>query len=257
MDEFEKIHNESCDNINFSISVFMIKCYSFLQMNVQKCIRHLYSYEPIQNITDNVYYFANIIKSKMVTNYTEPRDIFWTCICFADFDNDSDKYMYQDFYPMIVFEKEKIRNLLVTYNYLYKDGNYYHRNAKVCENTHIFECLILLKHYYQCISRICNSKIDKIDMNFTPSTVRLISVVYSHPEMKDTIPLKIDDMYYLVDNQILSPIFILRLLKYQRLSYVFDENYQLEVMDDNVNVIHLTSDKYLFLQEDKYTVMDI
>ena len=255
VDEFEKIHNETCDDINFSIASFMIKCYSFIQIKVQNCINELYKYKLIKNVSDNIYYFAYIIKSKFVNYYTEPIDIFWTCVCFADFDYKNNKYIYEDFYPIIVFEKDKICDLLITYNNLYKTGNF-QNTAKVGGKLQIYECLILLKYYNKCISRICNNKIDKSNLNLAPSSVRFLSLVYSHPKMKDTIHLKIDNMYYLIDNEILSPIFILRLLKYQRLSYEFDKDYKLEVMDDNVNIINLTSDKYIYLKEDKYQVLD-
>ena len=286
IEEFDKIHNNACDNINFSIAAFMIKCYSFIQMNVEQCVKKMYTYEPIQSIADNLYYFSYIIKSKFVNYYTEPLDNFWTCVCFTNFNNEKNEYIYDDFYPIIIFEKDKIPDVLTTYNELYEKGIYHH-NTKIGEKSQIYECLILLhlctfntptswevmkeerdancalkmrngvKHYYKCISRICNTKLEKKDMNFAPSSVRFLSLVYSHPKMKNSIDLKIDIMYYLMDNEILSPIFILRLLKYQKLSYVFDKDYTLEVMDDNVNIINLTSDNYIVLEEDKYTVMNM
>ena len=64
-------------------------------------------------------------------------------------------------------------------------------------------------------------------------------------------------MYYLVDNEILSSLFILRLLNHQQLTFEFDKEYKLEVMDDNVNIINLMNDNYILLKEDKYEVINI
>ena len=259
VDEFEKMHNTSCDYINFSIAAFMIRCYSFLQMNVENYVKKMYTYEPIKNIANKIYYFAYIIKSKFINYYTEPIDIFWTCIAYTELDYKNTKYNYDDYYPRVNFEtnKDQDHNILEAYNALYDTGNF--QLTSDVGYAQIYERLVLLKYYNKCTSRICTLTNSKSDMNLAPSFVRFLSLVYSHPKMKDTIHLKIDNMYYLIDNEILSPVFILRLLKYQyqTSSFEFDKDYKLEVMDDNVNIINLTSDKYICLKEDKYEVLNV
>ena len=254
-DEFEKINNSSCDNININIATFMIKWYSFIEMNVTHYIKTIYAYEPIKIIADKMYYFSHIVKSKMINYHIDPIDIFWTSIVYADFDYKNNNYKYIDYYPYIQFEPSQSDNLLEAYNILYDIGNY--KLSTTVEYSQIYQCLTLLKYYDKCVSRICSLTNSKTHLNLTSSTVRFLSIVYSHPKLKYTINLNIDNMYYLVDNEILSSLFILRLLNHQQLPFEFDKEYKLEVMDDNVNIINLMHDNYILLKEDKYEVINI
>jgi hypothetical protein len=57
------------------------------------------------------------------------------------------------------------------------------------------------------------------------------------------------------NNEILSAAFIKRILDYQPEKYVFDMNYTLKIIDNNVNELVLNSKQYIVLNETNYCVI--
>ena len=75
--------------------------------------------------------------------------------------------------------------------------------------------------------------------------------------MGESIFIDIDKEYYYAYNEILSPLFIQRYLEYQPLNYIFDMDYELEVMDNDINTHVLTSKQYILLADSTYTIKNI
>jgi len=73
----------------------------------------------------------------------------------------------------------------------------------------------------------------------------------------DAIFIDLDKQYYYSKNEILSPLFIKRYLEHQSSNYYFDMNYKLEIIDNNVESVVLTSKQYILLEESKYSVVGI
>jgi len=98
----------------------------------------------------------------------------------------------------------------------------------------------------------------KHDLVRAPSTSRFLSVEYTHPRMYRSIPIELPKSIYMVGNQILSATFIMRYLKYNHAlgdAYVFDDQYVINVMDDNINQFELKYGSYCVLGETGYTIM--
>jgi hypothetical protein len=89
---------------------------------------------------------------------------------------------------------------------------------------------------------------------FEDSDSEFISIEYRHPLQYKSIPIIIPKGMYKVGNEILSPTFILRYLKYQSSSYHFDMEYTINIIDNNVNMITLKSDNYILLKPNGYTI---
>ena len=73
--------------------------------------------------------------------------------------------------------------------------------------------------------------------------------------MKDRIVIELDKDLYFTDNIILSPLFIKRYLEYQDKEVIFDENYTVNLMDNNVNMITLSYSQSVLLSENSYKVI--
>jgi hypothetical protein len=86
-------------------------------------------------------------------------------------------------------------------------------------------------------------------IQFKQSRVKFLGVTYSHPKMTNKIDIEIPKSMCMVDNEILSPAFILRCLKYQPQSYVFDMNYEINIIDGNINSYKIKSHQYVVLGE--------
>ena len=83
------------------------------------------------------------------------------------------------------------------------------------------------------------------------SKERFITVQYIHPHMALPLTLEIPPGMYQKGNQLLDSSFVYWCLKYQYQSseYVFDENYKVELIDNDMNMISLRSNQYIDLEE--------
>jgi hypothetical protein len=117
------------------------------------------------------------------------------------------------------------------------------------------EGLVILKYIDNYIFRKINRStarprtITVESIQFKQSLVKFLGVTYSHPKMTNKIDIEIPKSMCMVDNEILSPAFILRCLKYQSQSYVFDMNYEINIIDSNINSYKIRSHQYAVLGE--------
>ena len=110
-----------------------------------------------------------------------------------------------------------------------------------------------------------NVPMDIIDIDIAsrkPSNVRFLSIIYSHPHMNHDIELQLPQAMYYVENELFSPVFVLRMLEYtvgSGSNYVFDMNYTLKILDRNVKYTELSCNEYITLggELDGYTVTEM
>lgn len=91
-----------------------------------------------------------------------------------------------------------------------------------------------------------------------PVTERFITVQYTHPHMGLPLTLDIPPGMYQTGNELLSSSFVYWCLKYQRhpTEYIFDENYKLELIDGNIQMLTIGSTQsILFDTPDRYEVL--
>jgi hypothetical protein len=92
---------------------------------------------------------------------------------------------------------------------------------------------------------------------FTPeppnySNVKFVYIEYQHPKMNGvTIEIVLSKSLLVVGNELFSAGFICRWLHYfAETEFVFDDNYILSIMDDNINQYTLRYGEYLVLEKD-------
>jgi hypothetical protein len=88
------------------------------------------------------------------------------------------------------------------------------------------------------------------------SRVKFLSILYTHPNMKNPIEIDLGDKYNIMHNKILSPLFLKRYLEYSydENQYIFDMNYRLKIIDSNIKSYELISDNYIILYKDTFEV---
>jgi hypothetical protein len=84
---------------------------------------------------------------------------------------------------------------------------------------------------------------------------QFLSILYSHPKMKNAIHIDLDTGIFLVGNEILSTAFVERYLMYQSQPYIFDANYKLEIMDNKIQMFDLTCSQYIVLTKNGYEIV--
>ena len=98
-----------------------------------------------------------------------------------------------------------------------------------------------------------------------PTSVRFLSIVYTHPKMDFDVPLELPNSVFFEGNQLLCATYVMRMLEYTWgrsdikyvYEYVFDKNYTLKIMDRNVKYAELSSNQYIELGVDSWTLCKI
>jgi hypothetical protein len=114
------------------------------------------------------------------------------------------------------------------------------------------ERLLLMRIGEKMISRIFRVNNEDYNVDFVKSRKHFLSIEYTHPDMKERIVIDLDPAVYLVGNEILSSLFILRCLQYQSDEYVFDDRYVLDIMDSKIRMLTLTAGEYILIGNTEY-----
>jgi hypothetical protein len=91
-----------------------------------------------------------------------------------------------------------------------------------------------------------------------PNNTQFLLIVYSHKDMKEPVKLFLDPGYIRNGNEVLDKTFVYRMLCYQYNSrdYVFDEAYEVNIMDDKIQKHTLTASQYIVFKDREYMVMN-
>ena len=83
------------------------------------------------------------------------------------------------------------------------------------------------------------------------NNTRFLNIMYSHKDMKEPLKLKLDLAYVRNGNEVFSKGFVYRMLTYQYnpSDYVFDDAYELYLMDDKIKKHTLTSSQYIYFDD--------
>ena len=138
--------------------------------------------------------------------------------------------------------------------------DWYHKYDTIEETVNLFfkntkqpNCgeMTILKT--DCNSKTCyltNEKIEK--QHITVSDTKLLAILYEHPKMNEGIELFLDREWFYANNVLFTPVFIIRMLKYQDKPFVFDKDYKLSFMDSDFASVELDKNSYILLTEDGY-----
>ena len=113
--------------------------------------------------------------------------------------------------------------------------------------------LFIRKYDTYRLSFITNGK--RVDP--TPCATRFLNVMYFNKGMKDPIKVHLDPHYIHNGNEVLSKAFVYRMLCYQYnpSDYLFDDAYELHLMDDKIRKRVLTSKEYIVFGNEGYEVI--
>jgi hypothetical protein len=214
----------------------------------------IYETNPkIQKVTDHVVYFLKYVYFAVSNQKIEPMKNNWICTSVLMKRNTNlvgEEYNYNETYEYMNTDDilEPLKEMSDNISSIIESTN----------NT--LEGMVTMKMGEKYINRVFFNKNEPkmdTDLPLVPSKHRFISVKYTHPNMDEPIFIDIDNEYYYANNEILSPLFVKRYLEYQPLTYDFDMNYELEVMDNDINTYVLTSKQYILLAESTYTIKNI
>lgn len=116
------------------------------------------------------------------------------------------------------------------------------------------DTLYLIQRNYVCVCRRNLFTFVKPEK----SNIRFLYVEFISISKGITISLDIPEEIMQVGNELFTPAFLYRLLDHSSCfspASVFDHHYYLDIVDENLNTIHIYSDKYMILEKNTYRIV--
>jgi hypothetical protein len=130
----------------------------------------------------------------------------------------------------------------------------------VLKEPSLIECLLTYKKDDKYIHRICNLGKNLLVKEMSKfmteiSDIKFLIIEYNTKD-SNPIALELNKGDYLINNEILSCVFVKRMLEYQVAYHKFDKNYVLSLMDNNLKTVDLKYGQYIVMHKTYYTIMD-
>jgi len=216
-------------------------------------IRSVYNnYPDIRKTIDMLSYGILYMESVYFNHRIEPIENDW--ISASVLKNQWNENVFSESFTKILLDGSYSDHVI---------GTTFDDYCKTAQNTikttpSISEIMTTLKYNNQYITYSCfPDKTDKaklIRFPIQPSKVSFLSIEYVHPAMSQKIVMDIHNDYYMSNNHLLTPLFVKRFLEYQSQSYYFDMDYELNLMDSDLNLFSLNSKQYILLNNEGYTI---
>lgn len=247
-------------NIDYtSIVTKLFLMYIDVKTRVSKGGNYLYNnFDVVKNTVDTTSYKLDKVKAIYNEHRIEPFDNNWVCISILLNNNQAlftgNKTIYLENYQHINphttpdVSKKDYYNDCISYF-----GKMATSIAKCDDN--VVETMVTMKLDEGVINKSFNKNTENTTYSNTRMKSQFLTIEYTHPKMKDRIVIELDKDLYFTDNIILSPLFIKRYLEYQDKEVIFDENYTVNLMDNNVNMITLSYSQSVLLSENSYKVI--
>lgn len=117
--------------------------------------------------------------------------------------------------------------------------------------------LICMKFYEYNIYRLANAATLVNAHPFTRAKPRFLTIEYFHKDMSEKVEIVLDKNDYYVHNELLSYTFIYKYLLYRNLPFVIDNTYVINIIDDKLNTLELTSNKYVKITQTGYDIITV
>jgi len=266
---------ESIKSYSINLAVVSINKYTEYSLIAQK----IYTSNPIIQKTGTIVYNIYLLCHKTIYNYKiEPNitltgkkiNVWINTILYLD-----DYHNFEESYDFVSIENESgvfcadpsrhpervsgrgseqnIQPCLFMYNDIVDKNKYIDYS----------NYLMIMKFYNSYLVHINMNNDDDNDNKNTkqflckPSCVSFLTIQYTHPRQPQPVSIVLPKGMYTVGNELFSPIFVLRCLKYQTQSYYFDMNYSLKIIDNNIEIVKLTSKQYIKIEEKSYKIFQI
>jgi len=247
-------------NIDYtSIATKLFLMYIDVKTGVSKGGNYLYNnFDVIKNTVDTTSYNLDRVKSIYNEHRIEPFDNNWVCISIL-LNNDQtlfadNKHIYLENYQNI----NPYTTSDVSKDYYYNNCiSYFGKMATSiakCDDN-VVETMVTMKLDDGVFNKSFNKNTENTTYSNTRVKSQFLTIEYTHPKMKDRIIIELDKDIYFTDNIILSSLFIKRYLEYQPEEFIFDEDYTVNLMDNNINMITLSYSQSVLLSDNSYKVI--
>jgi hypothetical protein len=239
---------------NLDYQGFAINALTLYSESVEQCkigIQYAYDIPYVKESVTNATYYLTSLKCALIGQRIEPLSSDWISCSVLN-----ESIM-------------STRNIIETYDYLVdtnrsaSDEFYYtcsSLKSVIISDSKMKQGLVTMKLGWRYFTRFYNSISEYPNASTVedskPFTNKFLSIEYTHPEMSQGIVMNLERGYWLVENHILSNVFIKRWLEYQAISHIFDNRYTIKILDGDVSVIELRWGQNIVLGEGgKYEIV--
>lgn len=250
----DKIYTLSSNITESSLFLKMIVLFSFCYDSIKGPVDRICERYPIiQQLYDHIQYSVTQIYCSVTDIKCEPpKKSNWYNLVIEYLSREHEFLTYEQYNEMIIGAQD------IGLDHIFKSTTNMVEYALKDFGT-VIESLCIIKYFQYYICRIIQA--DSLSMpsieNLEIVNSRFLSIEYTHPSMKEGIPLDFDKGYYIVNNDILSSAFVKRCLEYQTKHYCYDLKYKLVLMDSSMDLVFLTSDQYIQITKDGYNINNI
>ena len=200
--------------------------------------------KPVRTIVDNATWLKEQINILTSRKHREPQNCNFVHSCVVEMEQEGPSHYFETYNIQSLNEEETYSTLLE------KTFQSFTPNRDETKDK-----LFMLKHneFYRILCVNENPMLcDDVKKIPTLSSFKPISIVYSCGDCK--IELELPNNMWCNGNELFSPAFVRRCLEYQEQRFEFLLGYTIEIIDENVNIINITSDKYIVVEEDTVDV---
>jgi hypothetical protein len=248
------------DVIKANAITYFIVYYGKIFTNVSIKYKKLYQNNVVvKSIIDNSAYYLNYCYSTLIRKKIEPMSSYWISTSVLS-KRDKNRYVGDEYTLLESYEFIKnpeqiidgFTNCETSFNEICDTVD-----SVVLNSQNYIEGLVKMKIGENYVFRIFDNiagHFNEFKLPIVPSKAKFLSIEYIHPIMKNGIVIKLDRSVYIVNNQILSPTFIKLYLEHQSELYHFDMDYEIKIMDNDINSFILKSDKSILITETGYLI---
>lgn len=255
--------SDLCDQVstNENISSFLLSAfdvYVTTQIYINNGYQYAYKKFPIvRDISDLVVHHSKLFRGYIENYKVEPFQQNWVSTHILIKNNhlfkgnsfihiENYQMMSSDLSPDCSYNEKTEAGFMYFYNIL---------QSLIVSLMHVVDAIVVMKDGDRYIVRSILNKHEKFYHKSSKQV--FLSISYKHPDMKEDIAIEFPETMYEIGNVVFTPMFIKRYLEYQSLSYVFDDRYTLNIIDNDMNMLKLNSYQYGLLTEDGWCVLDM
>lgn len=152
-------------------------------------------------------------------------------------------------------------NSLITHNFSNNDQEYVSSiitNGKLNPlfvDIHSPDCFDLKQYIINFNKYYKSSNIRGVENN---DIKPFLAIQYSNPKQSDKLSINLEKKYYTIHNDVLDSVFIKTYLSktYNKNNYVFDNNYEIIIIDNNAIFHTLKYNQYIHFEQKKWSVLE-
>ena len=201
------------------------------------------NYNWVKYGVDMFHYYKNKTFNYIYNLKTYPENNWHNSINIYSITDKVEKYYYAESYKNIA-EITNEQNFMLDMKNNYDDLFNYKNKNHICLMSK-FNDILCVQHTPIYLKN--NDTFEKSEMD-------IISVTYKHPEMENIIELTLPANILYCHNQLFNAAFIYHCLQYQDKPYSFDDKYEIEIIDSNVESKTIKYNEYLHVYKNELIV---